>query len=103
MNSSKQHVRVKEDPPKHAKLKGIDITAIKPGANASVTDRYRSLATAGEGLQRRRTSEAGVPKKKGPEKKVTGVRIEFRDEEERNRFVAMTKRLQEKMLPLPDL
>jgi hypothetical protein len=48
-----------------------------------------------------RTSD--VKAKKGPERNVTGVRIEFKTEEERARFVETVKRVQERVLPLPDI
>jgi hypothetical protein len=38
-----------------------------------------------------------------PAKHVTGVRIEFKTDEERSSFVKMAKRVQERSLPLPDL
>ena len=41
--------------------------------------------------------------KKGPERNVTGIRIEFKTDEERARFVDTVKRVQENMLPLPDI
>ncbi|KAK5125496.1 hypothetical protein LTR85_000607 [Meristemomyces frigidus] len=106
INNSKQQVRVKEDGPRYAKVKGIDVTVVKPGAGASTTDKVRSGPTAGEGLQRVETSlEMGRPQggKRTRVQKVTGVRIEFKTEEERAGFVSATKRVQERMLVLPDL
>jgi hypothetical protein len=102
MNSSSQHVRVKDEGAKHIRLKGIDIPAGKPGVSTS--GRVRSPSTAGEGLQRSTTDGGGVPaRKKASGRKITGVRIEFRDEDERARFVALMKRVQGRLLPLPDL
>lgn len=87
MNSSNQHVRVKDEQTKFARIKGIDIRTVKPGERA----RQASF------------SEDGVSKKKSPEKRVTGVRIEFKNEVERARFVELVKRVQERLLPLPDV
>jgi hypothetical protein len=105
MNSSKQQVRVKEDSSKWAKVKGIDVAVIKPGAGASVADKIRSPATAGEGLQKVDTNLEPRPTggKKIYVKKVTGIRIEFKTEEERSTFVAQSKSIQEKMIFLPDI
>ena len=106
MNSSKQQVRVKGEGFKLARLKGIDITVVKPGSAASTADRFRSPSTAGEGLQRvdtKDTASSKVPMKKIPVKRVTGVKIEFKIEEERTKFVDMSHKVQERMLLLPDL
>lgn len=102
MNSSKQQVRVKDENNKFARIKGIDIKTVRPGSAASAADRIRSPSTAGEGLQRRQ-SDGIVPNKKSPERRVTGIRVEFSNEEERARFVALAKRVQERMMPLPEL
>ena len=102
MNSSKQQVRVKDENNKFARIKGIDIKTVRPGSGVSAADRIRSTSVAGESLQRRQ-SEMGVPNKKSPERRVTGIRVEFSNEEERARFVALSKRVQERMLPLPDV
>ncbi|OQO03560.1 hypothetical protein B0A48_10224 [Cryoendolithus antarcticus] len=95
MNSSRQPVRLKEDDVKHVKLKGIDIPYPKPGGGLA-------RAPTSNGDIARRTSDI-QGKKKGAEKRITGVRIEFRDLDERIKFMAMMKRLQERMLPLPDI
>ncbi|EMC96975.1 hypothetical protein BAUCODRAFT_32724 [Baudoinia panamericana UAMH 10762] len=102
INSSKQQVRVKEDGSKWAKVKGIDITVIKPG---TVMSTAKSPSIAAETLQRTETELEPRPTggRRIPVKKVTGVRIEFKTEDDRNRFVSQTKKLQEKMIPLPDL
>ncbi|QIW99389.1 hypothetical protein AMS68_004907 [Peltaster fructicola] len=92
MNSSKQHVRVKDEQTKFARIKGIDIRTVKPGASAEKA-RQASIP-----------ADESVPRKKSTlEKRVTGVRIEFKNEEERARFVELAKRVQERMLPLPDV
>lgn len=101
MNSSKQQVRVKDENNKFARIKGIDITTVKPGSTASTADKIRSPSTAGEVLLRRQ-SDAMVLNKKSPERRVTGIKVEFSTDEERARFVALVKRVQERMLPLPD-
>lgn len=102
MNNAKQQVRVKDESNKFARIKGIDVRTIRPGSAASTADRIRSPSTAGEGLQRR-TTNVEVPSKKSPERRVTGIRVEFSNEEERAKFVAVAKRVQERMLPLPDV
>lgn len=86
INSSKQQVRVKDEQTKFAKIKGMDVRAVRP-----------CDGTVGGG------AAASTNKKKSPERQVTGVRIEFKTEGERARFVALAKRVQERMLPLPDV
>ena len=99
MNSSRQQVRVKDEHNKFAKLKGIDIRVLRPVEVRSSTA-VRSSSTFNDGASLR-MSEAKA--KKGPERNVTGVRIEFKTEEEKGRFVEVAKRVQERMLPLPDI
>lgn len=106
INSSKQQVRIKEDGPRHAKVKGIDITVVKPGAVPSIANKVRSQSTTGEGLQTTETNLETGPQSGGKRiqvKKVTGVRIEFKTEEERDQFVSASKTAQERMILLPDL
>ena len=91
MNNSKQHVRVREDGPKSAKIKGIDIAV--PGSVAVVSRRSGSIT--GGGLQR-------VPSSKPAMRRVDGINVEFKTTKERDAFVALSKRIQEKMLPLPN-
>lgn len=115
INSSKQQVRVSHDGSKFAKVKGIDILVVKPGTGASVADKIRSPATAGEGLQRTETLSGGstiqglpdearpMGGRRIPIKKVTGIRVEFKNDEEKVKFVNTSKRCQERMIMLPDL
>ena len=106
MNNSKQQVRVKSEGMKYAKLKGIDIVVVKPGSGATSGDRLRSFSAPGEVLQRVGTGDtasARGPANRMPVRRVTGVKIEFKTEDERNQFVDMSHILQEKMLPLPDI
>ncbi len=104
MNSSKQQVRVKDEGGKHAKIKGIDVTVVKPGTGVSIAEKIRN---PGVSLQRVDTKESldapRVPMKKIPVKRVTGVRVEFKTDADRARFVEITRELQSHMLPLPDL
>ncbi|KAK4539810.1 hypothetical protein LTR36_010344 [Oleoguttula mirabilis] len=104
INSSKQQVRVREDGGKYAKVKGVDIMVVKPGNGASAAEKSRSASAAG--LQRAGT-DLEVGRLQGGSrtqvKRVTGVRIEFKTEEERAGFVNASKRVQERMLALPDL
>ncbi|KAK1049339.1 hypothetical protein LTR74_017321 [Friedmanniomyces endolithicus] len=105
INSSKQQVRVKEDGAKWARVKGIDVTVIKPGSGAAVADKIRSPSMAGEGLQRVETSMEARPTggKRIPVKSVTGIKVDFKAEGERAKFVSQCKRVQERMIPLPDV
>lgn len=106
INSSKQQVRVRDDPSsgKHARVKGIDVTVVRPGTGASTADKIRSPGTAGEGLQRVDTlAEARPSGRRIKVKKVTGVRIEFKTDEERSKFISAAKKCQERMIPLPEL
>ena len=105
LNSSKQQVRVKGEGFKYAKLKGINISVVKPGSGASIADKIRNPTTAGLDLQRADTRDSmsiRVQAKKIPVKKVTGIKIEFKTEEERTRFVEMSQKAQERMIPLPE-
>ncbi len=102
-NCSRQQVRVKGDGSKHAKLRGIEIDVVKPGQIVSAGDKLRNKVTMGD-LQRFDTES--LPKsagKKVPVTRVTGIRIEFKTEEERNEFLDMSKRAQSRMIPLPTL
>jgi len=109
INSSKQQVRVKDDGAKYAKVKGIDITVVKPGTAAPPRADRPQQPAASESLQLQRveTSLEAAPRYQGgrriPVKKVTGVRIEFKTEEERSKFVDRSKQCQERMIPLPDV
>jgi hypothetical protein len=101
MNSSRQQVRVKDEQNKFAKLKGIDIRVLRPvEVRSSTANGVRSSSTFSDSASLR-ALDAKV--KKGPERNVTGVRIEFKTEEERARFVETVKRVQERVLPLPDI
>ncbi|KAK0291662.1 hypothetical protein LTS16_004161 [Friedmanniomyces endolithicus] len=115
INSSRLQVRVKEDGVKGAKVKGIDVMVVKPGSGA---DKMRggggggAAASGGAavgvgegGLQRVETLAGPRPNggKRIPVRAVTGVKVEFKAEEDKRRFVAQCRRVQEKMLLLPDL
>lgn len=103
MNSSRQQVRVKDEQNKFAKLKGIDIRVLRP-------PEVKRSTTNGGGRSNSNMSDTSSLKfsdsnknKKGPERNVTGVRFEFKNEEERAKFVDTVKRVQERVLPLPDI
>jgi hypothetical protein len=101
MNSSRQQVRVKDEQNKFAKLKGIDIRVLRPvEVRSSTANGVRSSSTFSDSASLRALDSKA---KKGPERNVTGVRIEFKTEEERARFVETVKRVQERVLPLPDI
>ena len=111
INSSKQQVRIKGEGYKYAKLKGIDITVVKPQSGASLADKIRSPTTAGMELQRVDTRDSmsmttvrpTAAQKRIQVKRVTGIKIEFKSEGERTKFVEMSHRAQERMIPLPDV
>ncbi|KAK3071363.1 hypothetical protein LTR53_008768 [Teratosphaeriaceae sp. CCFEE 6253] len=108
MNSSKQQVRVREDGGRCARIKGIDVMVVKPGSVANTvaaSDKIRGPASPGEGIQRVDTYAEPRPNcgRRVPVRAVTGVRVEFKTDEERARFVGQCKGVQEKMIPLPDL
>ena len=100
INSSRQQVRVKDEHNKFAKLKGIDIRVLRIAEKRSTANGVRSPTSTSDTA----SSQSGDSKgKKGPERNVTGIRIEFKTEEERAKFVDTVKRVQERMLPLPDI
>lgn len=101
LNSSRQQVRVKDEHNKFAKLKGIDIRVLRIVEKRSTANNVRSSATTTSDTASSNSWE--TKGKKGPERNVTGIRIEFKTEEERARFVDTVKRVQERMLPLPDI
>lgn len=108
LNSSRQQLRIKGEGAKYARLKGIDITVVKPGSGVSIADKVRHGSVgAGGTLQRADTKDSlspvQAPMKRIPVKRVTGIKIEFKEEADRTRFVESSHRLQERMLPLPDL
>jgi hypothetical protein len=101
MNSSRQQVRVKDEQNKFVKLKGIDIRVLRPAeVKTRPANGVRSSSTFSDSASLRALDSKA---KKGPERNVTGVRIEFKTEEERARFVETVKRVQERVLPLPDI
>ncbi|KAK5109457.1 hypothetical protein LTR62_007017 [Meristemomyces frigidus] len=107
INGSKQQVRVKNDGEKWARVKGIDITVVKPGTAPTLADKARSQSIVGvaEPLQRVETALEVRPQggRRIAVKRVQGVRIEFETDAERAGFVARCKECQEKILLLPDL
>lgn len=103
VNNSKQQVRITSDGPKFAKVKGIDLTIFKPDTTAA---QMRSPSLVGESLPYIDTDLNDVARNPGrriPVKKVTALRIEFKTEEERDEFVALALRVQQRLIPLPDL
>ena len=100
INSSRQQVRVKDEHNKFAKLKGIDVRVLRIVERSKTANGVRSSAATGDTDSSHSWETKG---KKGPERHVTGVRIEFKTEEERARFVDTVKRVRERMLPLPDI
>ena len=101
INSSRQQVRIKDEHNKFAKLKGIDVRVLRiVEKKGSTANGVRSSAATSDTASSNSWETKG---KKGPERNVTGIRIEFKTEEERARFVDTVKRVQERMLPLPDI
>lgn len=106
MNNSKQQVRVKEDGAKHVKIKGIDLTVVKPGQNPAVVESLKRAATGEGSLHRMDTNGTEIiksPGKKLPFKRVTGIRVEFKTEEERSAFCSMARLVAIRPVALPDL
>jgi hypothetical protein len=99
MNSSRQQVRVKDEQNKFAKLKGIDIRVVRPFERKTTANGGRSASFSDTSSLKFSDAKG----RKGPERNVTGVRIEFKNEEERAKFVDTVKRVQNRMLPLPDI
>lgn len=99
INSSKQLVRIKADGPKHAKVKGINLNVVKPGKSAARPERTRAASFGGEEGAR----VQAATRKNSSMRQVGGIRIEFNTEEERDKFVSMAKKCQDKLLPLPIL
>lgn len=140
LNSSRQQVKVKDDGARHAKVKGINISVVRPGATAAAA---AAAAAAGGGSAAASPVSAGASTPVSPAlgaatgvgeghalqridtnvtltasdllpatplkaqrriavKRVSGVRIEFKTEDERAKFVSTAKRAQERLLPLPD-
>jgi hypothetical protein len=99
MNSSRQQVRVKDEQNKFAKLKGIDIRVVRPFERKTSANGGRSASFSDTSSLKFSDAKG----RKGPERNVTGVRIEFKTEEERAKFVDTVKRVQNRMLPLPDI
>ena len=101
INNSKQQVRIKEDGAKYAKVKGIDVTVFSPGSAAN-----KSRSASDGGLRRAETSLSAGRAQAGkgtPVKRVTGIRIEFKTEEEKATFISSSKKIQLKSIALPDL
>jgi hypothetical protein len=107
MNSSKQPVRVKTDSSKWVRLKGLDITVVKPGTSPIAADELRRTSTIEDDIPRMDTKSsfetAKSPSKKSHAKTVKGVRVEFKDESQRNIFFETTRRIQQQSFSLPDL
>lgn len=96
INNSKQQVKVKDDGAKFAKVKGIDVTVVRPGTSKAAIERARTVSVGAESM-------TPVQQARNAVKKVNGVKIEFKTEDERSKFVAAAKRAQENSMPLPDL
>lgn len=94
MNSSTQAVRIKDEQTKFVRLKGIDLRVVKPGASVEKVRQRQMSDLSGNGRPRKKSSV---------EKQVTGVRIEFQTEVLREEFVVLTRRIQQRMMPLPDV
>ncbi|PIA92123.1 hypothetical protein CB0940_09012 [Cercospora beticola] len=96
INNIRQHVRIKEDGSKFVKVKGIDVTVARPGATARQAERAKIASMGG-------VVNAKAAEKDAILKKVGGIKIEFKTEEERNKFVEAAKEAQTRSLPLPEL
>ena len=87
MNSSMQPVRVKTDSSKWARLKGLDVTVVKPGSSPNAAQKLRQANTSDEGIERQTTrdnADARCSSKRSPVKTVKSIRVEFKDMSQRN-------------------
>lgn len=84
INNSIQPIRVRSDTGRTVKIKDLNITVTQLG------------------LLVRRDS-INSQKRSNTEKKVSGMRIEFSSDEEKQRFLAFIAKVQEKLIPLPDI
>ncbi|KJX96758.1 hypothetical protein TI39_contig602g00024 [Zymoseptoria brevis] len=89
INNSRQPIKVKDDGARHAKVKRMHVSVPKTG---SAPRRMRTLPDGQSFLELA-----------SPASSVSGVRIEFKSEEERTSFVSAAQRAQERSLNLPDL
>ncbi|KAM3417405.1 hypothetical protein BST61_g5652 [Cercospora zeina] len=95
INNSLQHVRIKEDGGRFVKVKGINIAVARPGATMRQAERAK-IASLGGVVNTKAAEKDAVLKKVG------GIKIEFKSEEEKDRFVAAAKVAQTRSLPLPE-
>ncbi|KAF2208481.1 hypothetical protein CERZMDRAFT_49143 [Cercospora zeae-maydis SCOH1-5] len=96
INNSRQNVRIKEEGSKFVKIRGIDVTVAKPGATTRQAERAKFASLGGVVNSKAAEKDAVL-------KKVGGIKIEFMNEEERNRFVAAVRKAQASYMPLPEL
>ena len=94
LNSSRQQVYVKKDGERCAKIKGLDLAV--PGTIPVTTGPGRRPSVLDEHVVR-------VDSARTPLKRVAGIRVEFETMRERDEFLGVLRRVQEKMLGLPDL
>lgn len=100
LNSSKEPVRVREEGSKVIKVKGLNIPVEGTrGANGLVRRGSEGGAAMGIGLG---SGKLGREGSKLAGKKITGARIEFRSGEEKDDFMALVSRVQDRMVTLPD-
>ena len=87
------------------RIKGIDLKIVRPGAYAAASRmRSPSMSTDVESnFESPMSPRSPGGGKKGPIRKVTGIKIEFKTEAERDGFVSVAKRMQGKSTPLPEL
>ena len=100
LNSSANPVRVREEGSKSIKIKGLDIPVEGTrGANGLVRRGSEGVVKMGIGLG---SGKLGKEGKRLAGKKITGARIEFRTEEDKDDFVALVGRVQDRLVTLPD-
>ena len=100
LNSSKDPVRVREDGSRVIKIKGLNIPVEGTrGANGLVRRGSEGVNAMAIGLGSGRLGKEG---NKLAGKKITGARIEFRTEEDKDDFVAFVGRVQDRMVKLPE-
>lgn len=92
INSSRQQIHIKRDGERSVKIKGLDLTV--PGSLPVTQGPARRPSIVDEHVVRVDTARL-------PVKQVTGLRVEFETVRERDGFLTLVRRLQERMLLLP--
>ena len=84
LNNSRHQARVRDDSGRTVKIKDLDIRITQPG-------------------MARRDSIASREPKRATERNISGMRIEFPTDDEKTRFLALVKKIQGHLVPLPEV